>query len=221
MVVLGLTGGIACGKSAVSDRLRQCGAQIVDADAIARQLVAPGTPGLHAVVQHFGSEFLDSQGMLLRAKLGQRVFGNPAELKVLEGLLHPMIRQEIARQLAAAAQAGRPLAVVDAALLLEMALDASCDATVTVEADPEQQIARVAARDGMPRDQALQRLAAQASSADRRARATWTIDNRGTLADLDLAVQQLVQALAERFVALRPWARAVAAGGFSHSPGTP
>lgn len=204
MVVLGLTGGIACGKSAVAERLRQRGAQIIDADVIARQVVAPGTAGLRAVIQRFGAEYLSPDGRLLRAKLGQRVFGAPAELRALEGLLHPLIHAEIARQLTDAAQAGQPLAVVDAALLLEMGLDGACDATVTVEADPELQVTRLASREGMPREQALQRLAAQSTAENRRARTTWAIDNRGTLADLDRAVDRLMQALAERFAALMP-----------------
>lgn len=211
MVILGLTGGIACGKSAVAERLRQRGAQIIDADVIARQVVAPGTPGLQAVIQRFGAEYLSPDGMLLRGKLGQRVFADPADLSALEGLLHPLIHAEIAKQLADAARTGQPLAVVDAALLLEMGLDGACDATVTVEADPELQITRLASREGMPRDQAVQRLAAQATADHRRARTTWAIDNRGTLADLDRAVDQLMQALAERFAVPMPEAAASSA----------
>lgn len=218
MVVLGLTGGIACGKSAVADRLRQRGAPIIDADAIARQVVAPGTSGLQAVVGHFGAEFLSPDGSLLRAKLGQRVFANPQELRTLESLLHPLIRHQISQQLTAAGQQGQPLVVVDAALLLEMGLDGSCHATVTVETEPELQISRVAARDGLPREQALQRIAAQSTSAYRRAHTTWAIDNRGTLADLDQAVDQLVQVLTERFPVLAPWKDADRA---PPSPGTP
>lgn len=198
MVVLGLTGGIACGKSAVARCLRDRGALLIDADQIARQVVAPGTGGLSAVIAQFGAEFLSPDGSLNRSRLGQRVFADPAERKTLEGLLHPLIHQEIDQQLAAAAQAGQQWAVVDAALLLEMGLDSACDATVTVESDPETQVNRMWARDGLPRELALQRLAAQSTAAHRIARTTWAIDNRGTLADLEVAVEHLVQALAER-----------------------
>lgn len=196
MVTLGLTGGIACGKSTVSAMLRQRGAVIVDADAIARQVVEPGTPGLAAVIARFGAEYAKQDGSLDRPRLGQRVFAQPAERKALEALLHPLIHAEIQRQLQAARHSGAALAVLDAALLFEMGLEQQCDASVTVHADPEVQIARMAARDGLPRDQALQRLAAQASHAERRAKATWVIDNGGALADLEPQVDRLMARLA-------------------------
>lgn len=195
MITLGLTGGIASGKSTVSRLLRQRGAAIVDADAIARQVVAPGSTGLAAVIGHFGDAYLTGDGGLDRPRLGRLVFADPAARRALEALLHPLIHREIDRQLGAAAAQQVAVAVLDAALLFEMGLDRACTATATVQADPAQQIARMAARDGLSRDEALQRLAAQASHAERAARATWVIDNRGTLADLEAGVDRLMAAL--------------------------
>ena len=179
--------------------LRQRGAVIVDADLIARQVVEPGTAGLAAVIARFGGEYLKHDGSLDRPRLGQLVFAQPAERKALEELLHPPIHLEIQRQLQQAAQGQARLAVLDAALLFAMGLDRVCQMTATVEADPEMQIARMAERDGLPRDQALLRLAAQASQAERRAQAGWVIDNNGSLADLGAQVDKLMAALAERF----------------------
>lgn len=179
--------------------LRQRGAVIVDADLIARQVVEPGTAGLAAVIARFGGEYLRQDGSLDRPRLGQLVFAQPAERKALEELLHPLIHREIQRQLQQAAQGQARLAVLDAALLFAMGLDQVCQMTATVEADPEMQIARMAERDGLPRDQALLRLAAQASQAERRAQAGWVIDNNGSLADLGAQVDKLMAALAERF----------------------
>lgn len=169
---------------------------IVDADAIARQVVEPGTPGLAAVIARFGSDYLRPDGQLDRPRLGRLVFAEPAERKALEALLHPLIHKEIQRQLRQAEQAGAALAVLDAALLFDMGLEQACQVTVTVQSDPEVQIARMAARDGLPRHQAQLRLAAQASHAERRARATWVIDNDGSLADLEGQVDELMGHLA-------------------------
>jgi dephospho-CoA kinase len=150
-------------------------------------------------VARFGREYLKHDGSLDRPRLGQLVFAQPAERKALEELLHPLIHLEIERQLQVAAQGPAQLAVLDTALLFAMGLDRVCQRTATVEADPEVQIARVAQRDGLPRDQALLRLAAQASQAERRAQADWVIDNNGSLADLGGQVDKLMAALAQHF----------------------
>lgn len=190
-LVVGLTGGIAAGKTTVARRLAAAGADWIDADAIARDVVAPGTPGLQEVVQAFGAELLDDHGQLRRQALGAIVFADPAALRRLEALLHPKIRAEIARRVAAAEAAGRPVALIDAALLVEMGLDREVDVVVGVFAPKEDRIARIAARDGLPRDQAERRIAAQAPDQVLRRRADRVIDNDGTAAKLDAAVDGL------------------------------
>lgn len=198
MIVLGLGGGIAAGKSTVSAWLVRRGATLVDADVLARQVVAPGTPGLAQVIQRFGERYL-RDAELDRKALGALVFADPSQRRDLEAIVHPAIRVAIDRALSAAQAAGERLAVLDAALLFEMALDRQCDATLAIVARPATQLARIAARDGLPADAAQLRLQAQLDGAALRARATWTIDNDGSLADLEAALQGWWQQFAARF----------------------
>lgn len=211
MVVLGLTGGIACGKStAVTALLRLARERLgsdravvlADADQAARAVVAPGTEGLQAVAERFGADLLLQDGQLDRARLGTRVFADPEELAALNALLHPRIRHALAEHVAAARQAGAQLCIVDAALLFEMGLDVDCDAVVTVACDPAHQIARLQQRNGLDEAAARQRIAAQWTTAQRRARAAFTLDNRAGLADLAAAVSLFWDALLVRFPGL-------------------
>ena len=127
--VVGLTGGIACGKSTVAQRFVSLGAELIDADIVAREVVAPGTPGLARVCEVFGAEMRTEAGTLDRAKLGAVVFADPAALQQLNALLHPEIEAVIKTRVAASSA---PVVVVDAALLIEMKLDAICDVVVVV-----------------------------------------------------------------------------------------
>jgi dephospho-CoA kinase len=178
--VIGLTGGIASGKSTVGRMLEDLGAAVVDADQLAREVVAPGTPGLEEVVAAFGQEVLDGEGRLARGRLGERVFADPGERKRLERILHPRIA-ELARERLAAVR-GR-LAVYQAPLIFETGREKEFQGVLLVDCDPELQLARLMVRDRLEEADARARLAAQLPAAERRRRATWVVDNSGTLGD--------------------------------------
>ncbi len=199
MLVLGLTGGIASGKSLVAADFVRRGARLLDADRIARDVVALGTPGLAAVLQRFGQEMRLPDGNLDRARLGALIFADAAARADLNALLHPRIRDRIAADLQAARAQGVALCVVDAALLFELGLDAACDAVVAVDCDEAQQIARLMARNGLTREAAQQRIASQWTAQARNARAGWTLDNRGSLAELDREMGRVWREITGRF----------------------
>ncbi len=175
MLRLGLTGGIGSGKTRVADMLAAWGAGVVDADQVAHQLTGPGGAALPALVEAFGPQCLDERGALDRAAMRQRVFKDPAARRQLEAILHPRIRADIDRRLATL-QA--PYAVVVVPLLVESGDWAQrVDAVVVVDCEPETQVARVMARNGLSREQVQAILAAQASREQRLAAARVVIDN--------------------------------------------
>ena len=194
MLRVGLTGGIGAGKSAVARRLAANGAVVVDADAIAREVVAPGTPGLAAVVAAFGPGVVGADGSLDRPALGAIVFADPAARKRLEAITHPLIGERTTTLTSAAEAAGAPVLVHDVPLLVELGLAPLYDVVVVVEAPEELRLARLEGR-GVPREDAVRRMAAQASPADRRAVATYVVDNAGTEPDLHARVTLLWRAL--------------------------
>jgi dephospho-CoA kinase len=166
MHLVGLTGGIGSGKSAVSALLASYGAVVLDADVMAREVVEPGTPGLAAMVEAFGPEVLGPDGSLDRPGLGQRVFGAADELARLNAVLHPRIEQRFAELLAKAEATGAPVAVHDVALLVENGLQDRYDAVVVVAASPETQLDRLVRLRGMSESDARARIGAQASLED-------------------------------------------------------
>ncbi len=176
-LVLGITGGIASGKSTVSALFEANGAELVDADRIAREVVQQGSPGLRDVVAAFGAAVLSADGSLDRKALGALVFSDRAARTTLEALLHPRILSEVGRRLADARSHRLPLVVLDAALLVEMGLHRHCDRVLVVTAPVEARIARIHRRDGLPAEAAAARIAAQATDAERRAVADHVIDN--------------------------------------------
>ena len=178
--VVGLTGGIASGKSTVGRMLEDLGAAVVDADQLAREVVEPGTPGLQEVVAAFGRDVLDGEGRLARGRLGERIFADPGERRRLERILHPRIA-ELARQRLAAVR-GR-LAVYQAPLIFETGREGEFQGVLLVDCDPELQLARLRVRDRLEEADARARLAAQLPAAERRRRATWVVDNSGSLDD--------------------------------------
>jgi dephospho-CoA kinase len=182
---VGLTGGVGSGKSTVAALLSELGAVVIDADAIAREVVAPGTPGLQAVLTRFGPGVRAADGSLDRAKLAGIVFADAAALADLNALVHPLVGARSAELLAQAA----PDAVVvqDIPLLVENGLARTFDAVVVVEADRDVRLERLQAR-GLAADDARARMAAQASDAERRAVADELIVNNGSLAELRAAV---------------------------------
>jgi dephospho-CoA kinase len=191
---VGLTGGIGTGKSTVARLLASRGAVIVDADAIAREVVAPGTPGLAEVVAEFGEGVLQADGTLDRPGLGRIVFADPVALRKLEAITHPKISAESARRISEAESRGAPLLVHDIPLLVENGLPETFDEVLVVEAPDEVRLERLAYR-GLPREQALERMRSQATNEARRAAATHLIDNGGSLAELRARVDEVWAAL--------------------------
>jgi len=188
-VRVGLTGGIASGKSTVAEILVELGAILIDGDALAREVVARGTPGLAQVVAEFGTELLTPAGDLDRAALGRIVFADEAARRRLEGITHPLIFERYA-ELEAAAPPGA-LVVHDIPLLAEAGAEraATFDAVIVVDVPTELQVERMVRDRGWTREEAESRIAAQASREDRLAIATYVIDNTGTLDDLRAQVE--------------------------------
>jgi dephospho-CoA kinase len=174
---IGLTGGIGSGKSTVSALLAARGALVVDADRIAREVVEPGTPGLAAVVEAFGSQLLRRDGSLDRAGLAAIVFADPAARQRLDGIVHPLVRSRSA-ELAAAAPEDAVI-VHDVPLLVETGQAASYDIVLVVQADPELRVRRLVQR-GLSERDARARIAAQATDEQRRAVADVVLDNDGS-----------------------------------------
>lgn len=190
MLTIALTGGIASGKSVVARRLVEHGAVLIDADALARDVVRPGTPGLARIVETFGEEVLAPDGALDRAALAEIAFGDPQRRAELNAITHPLIAER-SRELAAAA-APDAVVVHDIPLLAEGTRDIDgFDLVVVVQAPVETRLRRMMTDRGMTREQAQQRIAAQASDADRLALADVVIENDGDLADALRQVDEL------------------------------
>jgi len=185
---IGLTGGIACGKSVVTNLFAALGASIVDTDLLSREVVAPGSPLLGEIGRHFGAQVLQKDGSLDRAALRAHVFANPAERQWLEQLTHPAIRELTD---ARCESATGPYVIVAIPLLVETAGKVRFDRVLVVDCDPELQLARLQARDGITSHQAAQILAAQASRAQRLAVADDVILNNGDIANLRDQVEKL------------------------------
>lgn len=193
MVLVGLTGGIGSGKSTVSARLAAHGALVVDADAIVREVQAPGTPVLAAIVERFGPGVLAPDGSLDRQVLADIVFGDDAALADLNAVVHPAVGAEIARRLEEAADTDR-VVVLDVPLLVESGRD-DMAALLVVDVDPDVAVRRVVEQRGMREDDVRARIARQASRADRLARATHVIDNSGSREDLERRVDEVWEQL--------------------------
>ncbi len=196
MLKVGLTGGIGAGKSEVSRLLASYGAVVVDSDLIAREVVAPGTPGLAAVTAEFGPEVLRPDGALDRPKLGGIVFSDPARLARLNAIVHPLVRDRSA-ELEALAGPG-DVVVHDVPLLAENGLAKLYDLVVVVDADDETRVERLVRLRGMEPQEARARLSAQASRADRLAVADVVLDNEGPLERLEPQVRALWEQLLVR-----------------------
>ena len=186
---VGLTGGIASGKSAVASILAELGAVVVDADALAREVVQRGTPGLDAVVAEFGPELLTTDGDLDRPAMGRVVFGDESARKRLEGIVHPLVFERII-ELEAAAPEGA-VVVHDIPLLAEGGRADTFDHVIVVDAPRELQVERMVRDRGMSETEALARIEAQATREERLAIATHGLDNSGSLADLRHRVEKV------------------------------
>lgn len=196
MLKVGLTGGIGAGKSEVSRLLVEHGAVLIDADRIAREVVAPGTPGLAAVVEAFGEDVLAEDGSLDRPKLGSIVFADPDRLAVLNSIVHPLVGAR-SRQLEEAA-AEDAVVVHDVPLLTENGLAPLYDVVVVVDASPETQLDRLVRLRGMTEEDARARMAAQATREKRREIADIVIDNDVPLEELQRRVKDVWDELVRR-----------------------
>ena len=183
-----LTGGIASGKSTVAGLFAALGVPVIDTDQVAREVVAPGTPGLAAVIARFGPHIVDARGQLDRARLRERVFADPQDRRDLEALLHPLIR---ARTEVLSRSAGGLYQLIVVPLLIETGTADSYDRVLVVDCDPATQLARLALRDGSSQSQGEAILAAQATREARLARADDVIANTTDLPALARQVESL------------------------------
>jgi dephospho-CoA kinase len=197
MVMVALTGGIGSGKSTVAERLARRGAVLVDADAIAREVVEPGTPALAALAERFGDGILAGDGILDRGALARVAFADDESRAALEGITHPAINDEFTRRLRDAP--ADAIVICDVPLLVEstQARSRGYELVIVVEAPRDVRLRRLEAR-GVPRDDAERRMAAQASDEDRRKLATYVIDNGGDLAALEPQVDAVWRDLERR-----------------------
>ncbi len=202
MLKVGLTGGIGAGKSEVSRLLVACGAVLIDADRIAREVVAPGTPGLAAVVEAFGEQVLARDGSLDRPKLGSIVFADAARLATLNSIVHPLVGAR-SRELEEAA-AEDAVVVHDVPLLTENGLAPLYDLVIVVDATRETQLDRLVRLRGITEEDAHARMAAQATREQRREIADVVIDNDVPLEELERRVKEVWAELARRSHASRP-----------------
>lgn len=190
-LVVGLTGGICTGKSTVSRMLQDLGATVIDSDAIAHEIQAPGGPVHDAIVRAFGRGILDAGGRIDRGKLGALVFADPPRRAALEGIMHPAIIAESDRRVRRALAAGAELVVVDAALLVEVGRHRKFPRLILVAASEAEQIRRLRSRNGLGEGEAQRRLAAQLPLADKRKVAHYVIENSGTLGETAAQVGRL------------------------------
>jgi dephospho-CoA kinase len=198
MRVFGLTGGIGTGKSTVARMFREEGLAVVDADRIAREITAPGTPAHDAIVRRFGREILLPGGGIDRKRLGDTVFSDPGARVELEAITHPEITRGIAAELARLESQGRGVAIVEAALIHETGRRGRFEAVIAVRCDRDRQVRRLVQRDGISEEQVLRRIASQ-MDADEKARASeHVIDNSGDLASTRAQVRALAALLKSR-----------------------
>ena len=190
MRLIGLTGGIASGKSLVSRQLQELGAAVIDADRIARDVVQHGTPGWEMIVREFGKSVIGSDGELNRKTLGLLVFNNPTELERLNRITHPLILAEIERLLQKYGSGHESLVVLDAPLLFETGLGRFVDEVWVVTVDYQTQVKRLMARDRLTEQEARQRIAVQMPLEEKVRRADRTIDNRGTRSETERQVKE-------------------------------
>ena len=192
--LVGLTGGIGSGKSTVAKMLRERGIPVIDADAIARQVVEPGWPAYDEIAATW-PEVMMADGRIDRKKLGAIVFADSVSQARLQAITHPSIRKQVVVEAAALAASGHRLAFLEAALLVETGYYKQLDGLVVVALDEQAQVERVMARDACSRDSALARLRAQKPLADKIRVADYVIDNAGSVESTRARLTQILQAL--------------------------
>lgn len=195
MRIVGLTGGIGSGKSVVAKMLAKLGAEVIDADQLAREAVRPGSDGLAEIVSRFGPSVLDPNGELDRRRLGSIVFGDEAARRDLNRIVHPRVAARTAEEIEAAAKRGAEVVVYDVPLLYENALEKTFPEVVVVSVSPETQRGRIATRDRLEQAEIEARIRAQLPLAEKVTRATHVIDNDGTLEQTERQVRALWEKL--------------------------
>ncbi|MGV0167126.1 dephospho-CoA kinase [Furfurilactobacillus sp. WILCCON 0119] len=191
-IIIGLTGGIASGKSTVSKMLAAQHLPIVDADQVAHEVVAPNTPTLAQLVKTFGKEILTTTGTLNRRRLGQLVFADPEKMTQLNAIIQPVIRTAIKGQLARLTADKAPIIVLDAPLLLEQHYEAEVDLVVVVSVPRSIQLQRLMARDQLTTSEATRRIMSQQPLAEKVQQADFVIDNSGSVEATRLQVVKLL-----------------------------
>ena len=206
MVVFGLTGGIASGKSTVAKRIRARGIPVIDADVLAREVVARGTDGFEAIVTAFGEQVVGPDGELDRKKLGATVFADANARKILNGIVHPRIFARSSDRIRELGAEGRAVVCYEAALLVENGMSEAFRPLVVVAVPLTVQVDRVMSRDGLNRVEAMARIAAQLPLAEKVAMADYVVDNSGTLSELEMRTDGVIDAIvsAAAKVASRP-----------------
>ena len=195
MFLVGLTGGIASGKSTVASMLERLGAEIIDADIIAREVVEPGTDGLSKVVQAFGESVLQSSGSLSREALASVVFGNQEQRSRLEAILHPLIKERTSSRIATSTAA---VVVYVVPLLVEANVDYPFDFVVTIESGVETQTQRLIESRGLTLAEAEARISSQATEEQRAARADFLVDGSVALTELESQISKLWQLILQK-----------------------
>lgn len=196
-LVIGLTGGIASGKSTISSIFKAVGWPVIDADLIARQIVMPGSKGLEQIVSRFGSQMLNSDGTLDRKKLGKTVFDDQKKLNDLDKIEHPLIQEAIDDQLAEFKKQNLPVVVLDVPLLFETGMDEECDLTVLAVVDQATQLKRLMKRDQIAKADAIKKIDSQMSLKEKMQRADVIIDNNGTPEQTRSQVAELVDRVSQ------------------------
>jgi len=193
MLKIALTGGPGSGKSTVAQMFRDLGAQVLDADEVAKNVVSPGQPAWEEVRREFGPDFFLEDGSLNRARLADLVFRDAGARQRLNAIVHPRVTREIARRLEDLAARGVSLVMVEVPLLFEAGLEKNFDMVIVVDAGDKEQIDRMSARDGRAPQEALGILQAQWPLDGKKGRADFVVDNRGALADTRKQVKKLWQ----------------------------
>ena len=191
MLKIAVTGGAGSGKSTVVRMFKELGAQVLDADEVAREVVAVGAPAWEELRRTWGPDFFKEDGSLDRARVAQRVFSDPQARRRLNDLIHPQVALKIKERLEALEKQGAPLVVVEVPLLFEAGLQRAYDRVVVVFADPNDQVSRLEARDHRPQGEVAGILKAQWPLKEKLAQADYVVDNRGTLSDTRLQVKNI------------------------------
>jgi len=191
MRIIGLTGGIASGKSSAAHLFEKLGAAVIDADQLAREVVQPGEEALAQIVANFGEKVLNPDGTLNRAALGEIVFADPAARRTLEGITHPAIKKRAEERLQRLKEAGTGAAFYVAPLIFEAGITSRVHEVWVVYLDRETQLERLMARDGLSREAALSRIASQMPMEEKKRLGKVVIDNRGSKEELEAQVRRL------------------------------